>query len=124
MYLNGLFRSLSFFMQPSITCAPEDGSKGAASCAASWGASCGGRYAAAPAAPAAVLQATASQVQMAGSVEAARARTARAAATAGRAVRHDWAGRTLLVHCGTLVCWYVHGISTVSIACSRGQGTP
>ena len=24
MYLNGLFRSLSFFMQPSITCAPED----------------------------------------------------------------------------------------------------
>ena len=25
MYLNGLFRSLSFFMQPSITCAAEDG---------------------------------------------------------------------------------------------------
>ena len=37
------------------------GSKGAASCAASWGGSCGGRYAAAAAAPAVVLQATASQ---------------------------------------------------------------
>ena len=114
MYLNGLFRSLSFFMQPSITCAPEDGSKGAVSCAASWGASCGGSYAAAAAARAAVLQATASQVQMAGSVEASRAKTARAAAAAGRAVA-SWLGWSHVVgplrHFGVLVrARHQHGL--------------
>ena len=30
MYLKGLFRSLSFFMQPSITCAPEEEEEGSA----------------------------------------------------------------------------------------------
>ena len=115
MYLNGLFRSLSFFMQPSITCAPEDGGPRARRAA---------RRAGGPAAGVAtrllrLLRQWCSRrrprrVQMAGSVEASRAKTARAAAAAGRAVA-SWLGWPHVVgplrHFGVLVrARHQHGL--------------